>query len=366
MEVLKIDQREKWEMTLDEGCQSDFYHTHAYHALSEDQGEGIAHFWVYREGDYMIALPLLVRSLEDVSGLEEVGKGWFDAASVYGYTGPVASHKDIPEIVVKNFQKALEESLRERRIISVFSRLHPLIPNGKIIAGLGNSICCGTTVAMDLTLTPDEQWKGIRMNHQRGIKKLRRAGYTFIHDEAGEYLSQFASIYTETMERVEAEEKYFFDDAYFEGLFKKGGRDVDLFFLASEGSPVCGGIFLERSGILEFHLGGTRDDQLHHSPMKLLVDEVRLWATSKGLRVLHLGGGKDSLFHFKTGFSERTFPFSTWQWVVNSEAYEAVCRCKAAFNSRLGLRVSSQNFFPPYRRIAEPLGKPLSSEGGEE
>lgn len=366
MKVLTIDQKDEWETELGGAYQRDFYHTHTYHALAESRGEGIAHMWVYREGIYMIALPLLVRSLEDVNGFEESGRDWRDAVSVYGYAGPVASHRDIPEAVVKNFQMALAKSLQEHRIISVFSRLHPLIPSEGIIAGLGDRIFYGETIAIDLTLTPEEQWERFRTNHQRRIRKLRRSDYTFIHDVERKYLCEFVEIYTETMLRVGAEERYFFDDAYFRGLFDGVAQGAHLFLLTSGGTPVCGGVFIECDGIVEFHLGGTRTGELQLSPMKMMIDEARLWASSKCFRMLHLGGGRESLFHFKAGFSDRTYPFSTWQWVINSEVYETACQCKAAADARNGLHATSRDFFPRYRSIAEPAGKPPLSEGGDE
>ncbi len=354
MEVFNIDQRSQWENTLRNARRSDFYHTHAYHALAQRRGEGIAHMWVYREAGYMIALPLLVRPLESVQGLERTGCGWYDAVSVYGYAGPVASHEEIPEAVIENFHAALLQSLQERRIISVFSRLHPLIHNERMVEGLGDCIYCGDTVAIDLTLTPQEQWKKFRTNHQRQIKKLKRFGYNFVQDDERKFLPEFVSIYTETMKRVEAKQEYFFEHAYFESLFEGRERNANLFVLTYGGTPVCGGIFIESDGIVEFHLGGTRNSDLQYAPMKLLINEVRLWATAKCFKSLHLGGGKSSLFHFKVGFAEHSYPFSTWQWVVDFEIYELACERRMAFDECHGMHAVSGGFFPRYRSLAEP------------
>lgn len=354
MEVFNIDQRSQWENTLGSARRSDFYHTHAYHALAQRRGEGIAHMWVYKEAGYMIAVPLLVRPLENVPGLERAGYGWYDAVSVYGYAGPVASHEEVPQEVIENFHVALLQSFRERRIISVFSRLHPLLRNEQMVDGLGDCIYCGDTVAIDLTLTPQEQWKRFRNNHQRQIRKLRRLGYSFVHDDERKFLPEFISIYTETMKRVEAKQEYFFEPAYFDGLFEDRARNTYLFLLTHGGSPVCGGIFIEFGGILEFHLGGTRNSDLQNAPMKLLIDEIRLLATEKCYKLFHLGGGKSSLFHFKVGFSERSYPFSTWQWIVDSEIYDLACERRTAFDECHEQHAVSGDFFPRYRSLAVP------------
>ncbi|HWL51015.1 MAG TPA: GNAT family N-acetyltransferase [Chthoniobacteraceae bacterium] len=358
MEVYKVNHYDEWKNTRMEAYQSDFYHSHPYHALAEERGEGVAQMWVYREGGYMIALPLLVRSLADVDGFEEEGSAWYDAVSVYGYVGPIASHQVIPPAIVRNFQAALATKLREQRVISVFSRLHPLIPTGQLIDGLGEQIEHGSTIAIDLSVTPDEQWRQFRLNHRRQISRLRRHGYTFFHDDEREALGEFVSIYTETMTRVDAEEKYFFDDAYFSSLLDGRLRNSHLFFLLDQGTPVCGGVFVECGGILEFHLGGTRNHALARSPMKLLVDEVRLWATARCFRSLHLGGGKDSLFHFKAGFSDRSHPFTTWQWVTNHAVHDEACRRRAAFDRQHGREPAPGRFFPPYRSPLKPGASP--------
>ena len=44
-------------------------------------------------------------------------------------------------------------------------------------------------------------------------------------------------------------------------------------------------------GLIQYHLGGTLNEALKLAPMKLLVNEVRLWGISQGHRAFHLGGG---------------------------------------------------------------------------
>ena len=77
-----------------------------------------------------------------------------------GYTlqsGPVASHKRIPESVIRNFQAALRKALLERRVIAVFSRLHPLIPQQDLLSGLGECRTSGQTISVDLTQSLQKQ-----------------------------------------------------------------------------------------------------------------------------------------------------------------------------------------------------------------
>ena len=84
---------------------------------------------------------------------------------------------------------------------------------------------------------------------------------------------------------------------------------------------VCAGLFGESNGIVQYHLSGTKEQALKLSPLKILINHARQWATPRGANVLHLGGGlggaHDSLMHFKAGSSDRRHLFKTWRVVLD-------------------------------------------------
>src|SRR5262249_11451934 len=184
MKVLTLNESAEWMRVLDRCAAYDFYHLPQYHALAEDSGEGTAHLFVFTEGACMIALPLLLR---DVDGQ------WRDATSVYGYAGPVCSHGDIPAEVAGKFRAALTEKLRELRIVTLFSRLHPFLTQYSLIEGLGERRL-SQTVSIDLTFEPAQQRAKFRKAFKVGINKLRRLGLTVVHDLDGAYLNDFINI----------------------------------------------------------------------------------------------------------------------------------------------------------------------------
>ena len=60
--------------------------------------------------------------------------------------------------------------------------------------------------------------------------------------------------------------------------------------------------------------------------MKLILDEARLLGNELNLDFLHLGGGvggsdDDSLYKFKSGFSDYNFIFKIWRLIVNQDLY---------------------------------------------
>lgn len=361
LQALQTEQDAQWMDVLKQSSQYDFYHLPRYHALANEQGEGTARLFLYSEGDYFIAIPLLLRPVWTLPCHAELGKGWWDATSVYGYAGPIASHPDVPASVQRNFRAALREGLLERNVVTVFSRLHPLFPQREFLTTLGEYAPVGPTVSIDLNLPVDVQLSRYRENHKRDISKLRRLGATCLHDEERRYLDQFVSIYYENMCRVNATDSYFFEREYFDKLASMESQ-VHLFVCSLENEMVCGGLFLTCAGIVQYHLGGTRDEFLELSPLKLVLDTVRQWASELQAHVFHLGGGvsarEDDLFHFKAGFSEQTHEFALWRWVLLPDVHDQLYEGKVQWRKESGLDVDFSRYFPAYRCPDCPCTKP--------
>jgi hypothetical protein len=342
--------RDAWMAALSGVVQYDFYHLPEYHRIAENAGEGRAELLVYRDGEYLIALPLLVRRCDTVEGLGGVTA--LDATSVYGYAGPVSSHRHLPAPVIADFQTALFDSLSSRGVVALFSRLHPLIEQSAIVVGLGESDPRGTTVSIDLTLSEEAQIAEVRHNHRRDIKKLRALGASCEMD-AGPSLDDFIPIYHETMRRLGAASHYFFDQAYFSQLAALRGTYVHEFSCHLAGEVIASGLFFACDGIIQYHLGATRTEFVGSNPMKLIFDTVRRWGLDSGMRIFHLGGGlggqEDSLFGFKAGFSHRRHDYATWRWILDPQRFDAMTATKARWNAAHGVEVASPDYFPAYR-----------------
>ena len=345
-------QREQWLAAVQACLRFDFYHLPDYHALAIESPRDEALLFVHRAGEYLIALPLILRRVTEVPGLEEAPGHLRDATSVYGYTGPLASHETLPREFIAQAQAALRNALLSLGAVAVFSRLHPLLGQAHLLAGLGDISTVGQTVAIDLSLSPDTQRSQYRENHTRGINKLQRLGIQCIDDTGFQHLDAFAAIYLETMARVAASDAYLFAGDYFERFIRMQGCEVRLFVCLAEGEPICGGLFVLCNGIVQYHLGGTRDDAIKLAPSKLLFETVRVWANQRGARAFHLGGGlgarDDSLFHFKSGFSHWRLDFRVWRWICDPPQYADLCRQRFAHTSP-NTDLSSTEFFPLYR-----------------
>lgn len=358
IQMIPTSRPHEWNKVLSRVVRYDFYHTPWYHALAELVEGGVAYLLSYSNREFIIGLPLVFRPIAEIAGLQHYGLEWQDASSVYGYAGPIASHNCLPSTVLEDFHASLRATLQTAGVVSLFSRLHPLLDQEHLLTGIGDVVQGGQTVSIDLKLSLAEQRGRFRPNHKTGLNKLGRAGVICVHDSDLVYLDQFISIYHETMERVDARPDYFFEAEYFHRIVRCEGFDMRLFVALLDNEPISAGLFSACQGIVQYHLGGTRTESLPLAPMKLVFDTVRIWATEQNFDVFHLGGGvgsnADSLFHFKSGFSDRRHQFSTWRWIVLPDQYEEVDRAKADWNRANNAKCVSPGYFPSYRCPTEP------------
>ena len=114
------------------------------------------------------------------------------------------------------------------------------------------------------------------------------------------------------------------------------------------GAPAAVGLFSLRCGIAQYHLSGTTEEHRRKGPTTLLLDEARMWAKAEGATVLHLGGGlggaKDSLFDFKSGFGTGRHAFRLWTRVLRPDVYRALAEARQRARGD-----ADPKFFPGYR-----------------
>jgi sugar O-acyltransferase (sialic acid O-acetyltransferase NeuD family) len=353
LRILGVSSQTEWTDVLQRCYQHDFYFLPSYNSLEEARQGGKAELWVYEEGDFLIALPLLFRNVDGRRLSNSDTVAWRDCSSVYGYSGPLASSPYTPHEVVCNWQRTITEALRARLVITVFARLHPLIAQKQLLAEFGRTVFSGRTISIDLTLSEENQISQYARTHALRIKSLKRKGVEFFVDENWDHIDDFIGIYQETMRRVHAPSDYWFSPDYIAGLKHLGGGYGHLCFCSRESNIVAGGIFIECDGIMEYHLSGTPNQWMSLSPMRLLVEGARNLGTKRGLSFLHLGGGvgsaEDSLFHFKAGFSDQRHEFLTWRWIVDPERYRLLCGDNTALGASNGVDNPTHGFFPAYR-----------------
>jgi predicted N-acyltransferase len=185
--------------------------------------------------------------------------------------------------------------------------------------------------------------RSLRSRFGEQIRRNERLGYrveTWRGPEASsEQRSGFHAVYTETMERAEAAERYLYDRGYF-GTILAFPRTWLLLVRSSKGATAAGAIVALSDGLLHYYLGGTATAHLGDSPFKNAVEAMIGFADELGVP-LNLGGGVrpgDGLEDFKRGFSNVELPFHTHEIVCDRDAYR-----------RLSESRTDSGFFPAYR-----------------
>lgn len=344
IKIITLTQKRDWNFYINHAFVHDWYHTWYYHALDET---GTALLFVYEEGEEYIAFPVLKRKIP--------GTCFFDLSSVYGYAGPIASkeNKSLGKNLIHNFKKAFLNFLKNEQIVSVFSRLNPFFNQDILVRDFKGVYENGKTVVLDLTVPIEEQHKKYNSSVFDSIKKNRKKGFTVKETKRAEDIEAFVDIYTENMERVQSADYYRFSREYFLSLIHTDEFDCRLFLVYVENEAVCGMIAAFTQGIIQAHLIGTRTNYISDSPAKFLVDEVSKAGRVEGMKYLHLGGGfgfkEDSLFKWKSLFSDSYLEYKSLRFIVNDEIYHELVDKKGID------RDADVDFFPLYRAAMNML-----------
>jgi hypothetical protein len=327
-----------WDYIIKMAVQHDFHHTSCYHSLELKKSE-VASMFVLESGLNFIALPLIISPIFPTS--------YFDARSVYGYSGPLFS-RSVSVEMFNIFKFEFTRYCEMNNIVSVFSRLHPQIDSSIFFENFGTLKYVGKVVFMDLRESPDKQRAHYASSNKNQINKLKRDNFTFEILDISEIknVEEFIGVYNENMTLVNANQNYYFSLDYINKFLNNHCFDKLLLAVRKDSKICCAGIFTIVDGIMQYHLSGTKNEYRKFRPMKLLLDEARLLANDRNLHTFNLGGGytaNDSLFEFKKSFSNFTTNYYVWNYIVNIEIYKQLVE-------ELTISVNMESdFFPLYR-----------------
>lgn len=338
-----------WREALD-ALPHDVFHLPDYLAGEAARIGGSAHALHAHDGERRFFLPWVLRGCDGL--FPEGTPAQHDATSPHGYSGMLlstaAAHD--PAFVARAFD-ATREALAGLGAVSAFLRMHPLLNDGQ--AGLlppATHADLGDSVVVDLAADERSLETRIREKHREARRRAERRGYAARFGPLAPAVAEVASIYDDTMRRVDAREAYRFPQAYFEWLAAR--PDVHACIVDCDGEPAAACVILEHGGFVHAHLGGTRSAHLKNSPFLLALHDLIFWAKRRGNRWLHLGGGvggaDDSLMHFKAGFSPDRRRLFAARLVVRPADYTQLVTLRARQLGRADA-LRDTTFFPAYR-----------------
>ncbi len=333
----------------------DIYHLPGYLSLEAKRTQTIPEAILIYDDDKLLFVPYLLRQCNELFDQDLLEQEVFDIVSPYGYPGFLWSEaaENAPNFISLAINQLIEV-FRSKQICSAFFRLHTLL--NRSLNEHWHSLALretGETVFIDLRLSEAEIWQETRPEHRNKINRCKRAGFTARMVQVEQYISEFITIYEETMERVGAAQSYYFNKDYYLELRDALGEQLHLCIVELNNQVACAGLFTECCGIVQYHLGGTRNHFLKQAPSKLMFDYVRFWAKDRGNEVFHLGGGvgsaKDSLYHFKAGFSKQRDNFMTLRLITDEIKYRELVELRAKSLNTDATILLATSFFPAYR-----------------
>lgn len=336
-----ITHKNDWDRIVKRFGEIDFYHSFDYHKANVKEDETPVLLF-YTSNGVSIAFPLVVRPIND--------SGYFDVTSVYGYVGPLATKIDGWKDTLSEWHQQLVIFFAKNRIVSAFSSMNPFISEqNSLLLGLGDVENLGRIVYLDLEKSGNHM-KEYSQTTMRYVKRNQQL-FDILEGKTEKDALLFMDIYYQTMDRIHADPNYYFKLPYFMGLVQNDEFDARFVFAVSKDSKeVAAGAFIvsTQNRIIQYHLSGTSDKYRHLSPIRTVIDHVRKLGVSNGHRYFNLGGGvgskNDSLYEFKTSFSQNSVPFQVWKFIADREAYDRLCK-RYSPESNSG----KPNYFPKYR-----------------
>lgn len=294
----------------------DIYFTSDYYKLYEQNGDGKAKLFVYKEENNIALYPFMLNEIKGFS----LDTKFYDIESAYGYGGPIANNHS--KEFLNNFEKEFLKYCIENNIVAEFIRFHPLIKNQNIFNQNINISHNRTTVYLDLTKGIDSIWQEeIKSKNRNMIRKAKKNELTV---EISYDYKEFKNIYHKTMNKVKASEYYYFNEKYYSQM---KSNNYILLNVKKDNMVIASSIFMCFNDYFHYHLSGSLKEYLHYSPNNLMLWEAIVLACKKNAKLFHFGGGlsntlDDNLFKFKSGFSNYTAGFYIGKRIHNNEVYE--------------------------------------------
>ncbi|AOR23408.1 lipid II:glycine glycyltransferase FemX [Clostridium taeniosporum] len=293
----------------------DIYFKSEYYKLYENGNDKIAKIFVFEDKKNLAVYPFLMNKIKGYDLKEE----YYDIETAYGYGGPILNTTN--EKFIENFEKAFRKFCSENNIIAEFIRFHPLLNNYSIFIDGINVYHNRTTTYIDLRNSIDDIWKkDITSKNRNVIRKAKKLGLT---TEICFDLNEFKKIYIKTMNRLNADKRYYFGDNYFNDLMNLNHICISIKF---NNITIASAIFLQGNDFFNYHLSGSLKEYLKYCPNNLLLWEAIKYAKDIGFSKFHFGGGlsdslDDTLYKFKKSFCRYTSDFYVGTRIHNKEIY---------------------------------------------
>lgn len=347
MRVYTLNAQEQWEVCMEQFARCDVYYLPGYAKAFALNGDGEPLLFYYEAEDRRAANVVMKRPvpvLRTLSEADEALKEYCDFVTPYGYGGFLLEG-DWQESHKRELFKVYEAYLQKEKAVAEFVRFHPGLNNAHAVDDFYEVIDLGSTVQMD-TASKEIIWQNLTSKNRNMVRKAKKNGVQVYWGRDPELYEAFEEMYNRTMDKVNAEDYYYFDKQFYRSILEDLKYRALIFYAVYEGEKIAMSIILSGKTGIHYHLSASRREYQHLAPTNLILYEAACYACEQGYQTFHLGGGlgshKDHLYSFKKQFyrgEDRVF--SIGRKIYNREVYDRLCV--------LNEPDSDSGFFPKYR-----------------
>jgi len=259
------------------------------------------YYLAHTEGEYFWLHSVLKGSVPN--------SDFIDFQSAYGYGGPVSNTEDVTFLNEAWFKYC--DWCIDHGVLAEFVRLHPML-NHPFYGELQQN-------RQTVFLPPDSVATPTCRNK---IRKGEGEGLSVVTTPARDIV-RFAYDYRKSMERLNADKFYYFNDEYFEALARMPNANLIICELDKE--CLAAAIFMEGGPFFEYHLSFCNERGRKKAATNILLDRAQVFAGNYG-KGIYLGGGKttlntDPLLEFKRSFGGKFKPFFTCSKIHREDVY---------------------------------------------
>ena len=351
LDILNREQSLRWIDIIKTFPQYDVNYFPHYTQPFAVYGDGEPYLIYFRSESLRAANVVMRRDIADDDRFQGkiAPETYFDLITPYGYGGWIFEG-DLSVDSINILDSVYQQYCTNEGIISEFVRFHPLFGFDRICSSFYEIVDHGPIICMDLT-KEDVIWENIDRKKRNIIRKAVKQNIAVECGFDESLLTEFQSIYKETMLNARADPYYFFDKDFFKCIFMSLKDNALIFYATKNEEIVAVSLVLLSGDKMNYHLTGSKFAYRSCEPGSLLLYQTAKWGSENGYRTLLLGGGlgssEDSLLRFKKGFNRNSnYIFTTGHKIFNDEIYNQLCKIR----HENGVSIDNSTFFPEYRR----------------
>lgn len=280
--------------------------------FAEKEG-GIVDTFELVDGGKIISYTFIKREINKLPFAKNFEKKYYDIISPYGYGGiyiskAVAREPDF----IRRFKDEFNNYCIENNVVAEFIRFHPLQKNYMFFRDFYSLRHVNDNVYVDLRQADGDILKNIAKRHRYCIRKARAKGININFNDDFKSIDDFIKLYKATNDGNKAIVFYYFGKDFFNKLRGFFGNKVRLVTASLDNKIISTALFIFDEKEVYYFLSGTNKLGYDVLAGHLLLNEAIFKAKQEGKKLFNLGGGlkkNDSVFLFKSGFSNTTAPY---------------------------------------------------------